>query len=64
MQESIADRVLAKIKIRLRSLRVGDPLDKNTDIGAINSQNQLEKIRELVDAGVNEGAELYQPACS
>jgi aldehyde dehydrogenase (NAD+) len=64
VQESIADRVLAKIKIRLRSLRVGDPLDKNTDIGAINSQKQLEKIRELVDAGVNEGAELYQPACS
>jgi aldehyde dehydrogenase (NAD+) len=64
VQESIADRVLAKIKIRLRSLRVGDPLDKNTDIGAINSQKQLEKIRELVEAGVNEGAELYQPACS
>lgn len=64
VQESIADRVLAKIKIRLRSLRVGDPLDKNTDIGAINSQKQLEKIRELVEAGVNEGAELYQPACN
>jgi aldehyde dehydrogenase (NAD+) len=64
VQESIADRVLAKIKIRLRSLRVGDPLDKNTDIGAINSQKQLEKIRELVDAGVNEGAELYQPSCN
>jgi aldehyde dehydrogenase (NAD+) len=64
VQESIADRVLAKIKIRLRSLRVGDPLDKNTDIGAINSHKQLEKIRELVEAGVNEGAELYQPACS
>jgi aldehyde dehydrogenase (NAD+) len=42
---------------------VGDPLDKNTDVGAINSQAQLDKIRELVDVGVREGAELYQAPC-
>jgi aldehyde dehydrogenase (NAD+) len=45
-------------------LRVGDPLDKNTDIGAINSKPQLEKIRSLVDAGVEEGGELIQPRCA
>jgi aldehyde dehydrogenase (NAD+) len=63
VHEPIAEKILAKLKTRLRVLRVGDPLDKNTDIGAINSQAQLEKIRELVDAGVKEGAELYQPPC-
>ncbi|MBK1882408.1 aldehyde dehydrogenase family protein [Luteolibacter pohnpeiensis] len=64
VQESIADAVVSKLKIRLRSLRVGDPLDKNTDIGAINSKQQLEKIQGLVESGVSEGAELYQPSCS
>lgn len=64
VQESIADTVIAKLKLRMRSLRVGDPLDKNTDIGAINSQRQLERISSLVEAGVAEGAELYQHACS
>jgi aldehyde dehydrogenase (NAD+) len=63
VQESIADAVLAKLKQRLATLRVGDPLDKNTDLGAINSPAQLEKIRTLVAAGVAEGAALYQPAC-
>jgi aldehyde dehydrogenase (NAD+) len=63
VHEPVADRVLAKLKNRIRVLRVGDPLDKNTDIGAINSKEQLGKIRELVDAGVKEGAELYQPPC-
>ena len=48
---------------RIATLRVGDPLDKNTDVGAINSTMQLEKISELVAAGVDEGAELYQPPC-
>ena len=48
---------------RSRHLRVGDPLDKNTDIGAINSKAQLARIRGLVAAGVREGADCYQPAC-
>src|SRR5215216_4945691 len=63
VHEPIAEKLLAKLKLRLRVLRVGDPMDKNTDIGAINSKAQLDKIRELVDAGVKEGAELYQPPC-
>jgi aldehyde dehydrogenase (NAD+) len=52
------------LKTRLSTLRVGDPLDKNTDLGAINSRAQLDKITELVAAGVDEGGELYQPACA
>jgi aldehyde dehydrogenase (NAD+) len=63
VQESIAEPLIAKLKDRLATLRVGDPLDKNTDVGAINSRAQLEKITELVAAGVAEGADLYQPAC-
>src|ERR1700690_2391169 len=63
VQESIADLLIAKLKDRLSTIRVGDPLDKNTDVGAINSRAQLDKITELVAAGVAEGAELYQPAC-
>ena len=63
VQESVADKLLAKLKRRLGTLRLGDPLDKNTDIGAINSRDQLEKIRRLVGVGVDEGAELYQPPC-
>jgi aldehyde dehydrogenase (NAD+) len=63
VQESIADEILRKLKMRIRHLRVGDPLDKNTDIGAINSRKQLEKIQELVKSGVEEGAEMHQPAC-
>jgi aldehyde dehydrogenase (NAD+) len=63
VQESIAEEVLSKLKVRLKSLRTGDPLDKNTDVGAINSQAQLDRIRELVACGVAEGADLYQPAC-
>ena len=47
----------------MTTLRVGDPLDKNTDVGAINSRMQLEKIEELVAAGKEEGAEIYQPPC-
>jgi len=56
--------LLEKLRRRLATLRVGDPLDKNTDVGAINSRQQLEKIRGLVEAGVAEGAELYQPECA
>jgi len=63
VQESIAEPVIAKLKRRLQTLRVGDPLDKNTDVGAINSKMQLDKIRELVASGEEEGAEIYQPPC-
>jgi aldehyde dehydrogenase (NAD+) len=63
VQESIYEQVIAKLKRRMGTLRVGDPLDKNTDVGAINSKAQLEKITELVAAGEDEGAEIYQPAC-
>ena len=55
--------LLEKLKRRLGTLRVGDPLDKNTDVGAINSRQQLEKIEGLVSSGVAEGAEIYQPEC-
>ena len=63
VQESIAERLLDKLKRRLTTLRLGDPLDKNTDIGAINSRAQLDKIKQLVGAGVDEGAELFQAPC-
>jgi aldehyde dehydrogenase (NAD+) len=63
VQESVAETLIDKLKDRLSTIRVGDPLDKNTDVGAINSRSQLEKITELVQSGVDEGAELYQPAC-
>jgi aldehyde dehydrogenase (NAD+) len=63
VQEPIFEPLLEKLKERLQTLRVGDPLDKNTDIGAINSKAQLRKIEELVAAGVEEGADMYQPAC-
>jgi aldehyde dehydrogenase (NAD+) len=63
VQESVYEDVIDKLKRRLTTLRVGDPLDKNTDVGAINSAQQLEKIRELVASGEEEGAEIYQPPC-
>jgi aldehyde dehydrogenase (NAD+) len=63
VQESIYPEMLNKLRDRIATLRVGDPLDKNTDIGAINSKPQLEKIRELVAAGVSEGGELIQTRC-
>ncbi|HEY7057433.1 MAG TPA: aldehyde dehydrogenase family protein [Vicinamibacterales bacterium] len=63
VQESIYEPLVEKLKRRLTTLRVGDPLDKNTDVGAINSAQQLEKIRELVAAGEEEGAEIFQPPC-
>jgi aldehyde dehydrogenase (NAD+) len=63
VQESIYEPLVEKLKRRLETLRVGDPLDKNTDVGAINSAMQLEKIKELVAAGEAEGAEIYQPPC-
>jgi len=63
VQEGVMDRLLAKLKRRLATLRLGDPLDKNTDIGAINSRDQLDKIKRLVGVGVEEGAEIYQSPC-
>jgi aldehyde dehydrogenase (NAD+) len=62
VQESIADMFVAKLKNRIDVLRVGNPLDKNTDVGAINSKAQLDRICELVDSGVTAGAEMYQSA--
>ena len=64
VQESIYEAFMDKLKARLAALRVGDPLDKNTDVGAINSREQLDKIGELVAAGMDEGAEVYQPPCA
>ena len=63
VQESVVSEVLRKLKFRMRHLRVGDPLDKNTDIGAINSPAQLQKIRDLVQGGIREGAEIFQTEC-
>ncbi|MFF2810584.1 aldehyde dehydrogenase family protein [Streptomyces sp. NPDC058000] len=63
VQESIQDELLDALKRRMATLRVGDPLDKNTDIGAINSAEQLARITELADAGEAEGAERWSPAC-
>jgi len=64
VQEGIYRTVIQKLRDRLATLRVGNPLDKNTDIGAINSAAQLAKIRELVQSGVDEGAALHQSRCT
>ncbi|MCF6131652.1 aldehyde dehydrogenase family protein [Flavobacterium wongokense] len=63
VQESVFDTVVQKLKDRMNSLNVGDPLDKNTDIGAINSKKQLDTIAKYIEIGKNEGAEMYQPSC-
>jgi aldehyde dehydrogenase (NAD+) len=63
VQESVADEVLERLKRRMATLRVGDPLDKNTDVGAINSIEQLTRIRELSDIGEQEGAGRWSPPC-
>ena len=63
VQEPVFEPLIEKLKARLQTLRVGDPLDKNTDVGAINSRAQLQKIEELVASGVQEGADMYQPDC-
>ena len=63
LQESVHDLVVEKLKRRVERIRVGDPLDKNTDMGAINSREQLDRIEALVQAGVDEGGELYQSSC-
>ena len=63
VQEGVHDLVIRKLKDRMMSLRVGDPLDKNTDVGAINSRMQLDKISELVESGESEGAERFSAPC-
>jgi aldehyde dehydrogenase (NAD+) len=63
VQESVAETVLAKLDHRIRTLRLGNPLDKNTDVGAINSKAQLSRIKELVACGVEDGAQLHQAPC-
>src|SRR5699024_5221008 len=63
VQENVHDAVLERLKERMATLRLGDPLDKNTDVGAINSSEQLERITRLVDQGEAEGGERWAPAC-
>jgi aldehyde dehydrogenase (NAD+) len=63
VQESVADTVLERLRRRLGTLRLGDPLDKNTDIGAINSPQQHAKIVELVRSGIAEGARYHEQSC-
>jgi aldehyde dehydrogenase (NAD+) len=63
VQESISDDVVGRLQRRLSTLRLGDPMDKNTDVGAINSKAQLDRITELTEAGVAEGASRWSPAC-
>ena len=64
VQESVKDLLLKKLSNRMEKLRIGDPLDKNTDIGAINSKEQLSKINSLVQKGVEEGATKWNPNCT
>jgi len=63
VQESVADELMESLRRRMARLRLGDPLDKNTDIGAINSAAQLARIRELSQVGTDEGAEAWSPPC-
>ena len=64
VQEGVAELVVRKLRDRIQSLRVGDPMDKNTDVGAINSKAQLDKISSLVKIGQEEGAVLHQTRCT
>lgn len=63
VQEGIADTLVQKLKERMETLIVGNPLDKNTDVGAINSKSQFERISEYIEVGRNEGADIYQSNC-
>ncbi len=63
VQEGVADQVIQKLHDRMETLIVGDPLDKNTDIGAINSKQQYDKINDYLEIGINEGADIYQSTC-
>jgi aldehyde dehydrogenase (NAD+) len=64
VQEGIANELIRKLKDRMETLIVGNPLDKNTDVGAINSKEQLDKINHYIKLGVNEGADLFQSSCA
>ena len=64
IQESVAEKVIEKLKHRLNSLIIGDPMDKNTDIGAVNSKMQLDTINRYIKIGLDEGATMYQPDCT
>lgn len=64
VQESVADEVVEKLKKRIETLRVGDPLDKNTDVGAVNSQMQYDKITDLTQVGADEGATVWTSSCA
>ena len=64
LQESIAEQTIESLKRRLQTLRLGDPLDKNTDIGAINSREQLDRIIDLTKSGEDEGAQRWSPDCA
>lgn len=64
VQESVYDEVLEKLKHRMETLIVGDPLDKNTDIGAINSKGQLQTVKKYIDLGQKEGAQMFQTSCA
>src|SRR5262249_8110629 len=63
VQEPIVEELINRLTDRVETLRIGDPLDKNTDVGAINSQAQLDKITELTSAGIDEGAEIWRSSC-
>lgn len=63
VQETVFDEVMWKLKRRMDTLIVGDPLDKNTDVGAINSKSQLKTIQRYIQAGLDDGGEIYQPSC-
>ena len=63
VEERVHDEVVVRLTERLQTLRLGDPMDKNTDVGAINSRIQLEKIQELVQSGIDQGATLVQQSC-
>ena len=63
VQEGVADVVIRKLKDRINTLYVGDPMDKNTDIGAINSKEQFDTISEYIRIGINDGTEMYQSTC-
>lgn len=64
VQESIHEEVIQKLRVRIDTLRVGNPLDKNTDVGAVNSKEQLQTIKKLIQSGVDEGAVLHEAKCS
>ncbi len=64
VQENIADEIVKKLQNRMEKIRVGDPMDKNTDLGAINSKAQLDKIKDLAAAGSKEGGEIWSPKCN